>query len=107
MPPFSPATYGSLPNSRKLFCPGKPCQPSTPPTHGGSMRPEDSWVEQVVVGGVAGGPAVPAVVVQTLGASLLPGFWIDLPVQSAPAQYTAPGMRRFVGTETISAVFAK
>src|ERR1700722_4495975 len=102
MPPFSPGIYGSLPNSRKLFWPGKPCQPSTPPVHGLSMRPEDSVVEQLVMGGVA------VVVVQALGGSLLLGpFWMDLPPQSAPLQYTDPGTRRLVGTETISAVLAR
>ena len=39
--------------------------------------------------------------------TLLPGpLAIDLPVQSALAQYTAPGTRRLVGTETCSAVLA-
>src|SRR5882762_449012 len=76
IPPFSPAAYGSLPNSMKLFWPGKPCQPSTP-TQGGSIRPVESLVEQVTT------PVVE--VVQTLGGSLA-GVWIDLPVQSALAQ---------------------
>src|SRR5215469_18765939 len=98
IPPFSPGAYGSLPNSRKLFWPGKPCHPSTP-TQGGSMRAEESFVEQVVA---------PLVVVQMLGGSLvLEPFRIDLPVQSAVAQYTAPGTRRLVGTDTISTVFAR
>src|ERR1700726_4340811 len=87
----------------KLNWPGKPCQPSTP-THGGSMRPEESLVEQVVpYGGVVA-------VVHALGGSLvaLPVRpLIDLPAQSAPAQYTAPGTRRLVGTEIVSAVLAR
>src|SRR6516164_7662069 len=98
MPPVSPAAYSFLPNSRKLFWPEKPCQPSVPNHDGGSMRPVESEVEQVVW---------PPDVVHTLGGSLLPGpFAIDLPVQSAFAQYTAPGTRRLVGTEMTSAVFA-
>src|SRR5437773_11782310 len=40
MPPFSPAAYGTLPNSRNEFCPEKPCQPSLT-TQGGSTRPVD------------------------------------------------------------------
>src|SRR5215469_16745368 len=106
MPPFSPATYGSLPNSMKLFWPGKPCHPSTP-TQGGSTRPEDNCVEHVVANGAV------VAVVQALGGSLLPiGFRRAalLPtflLQSASAQYTAPGTRRLVGTETTSAVFAR
>src|SRR5919108_5252194 len=100
MPPFSPAWNSRLPNSMNEFCPEKPCQPS-PATHGGSMRPEEGWVEQVVANGAV------VAVVHALGGSLLAGPpWIDLPVQSAPAQYTAPGTRRFVGTEIVSAVLA-
>src|ERR1700730_13684872 len=87
----------------KLNWPGKPCQPSTP-THGGSMRPEESLVEQVVpYGGVVA-------VVHTLGGSLvaLPVRpLIDLPVQSALAQYSAPGTRRAVGSEIVSTVLAR
>lgn len=99
MPPFSPGLYGVLPNSTKEFWPEKPCQPSLT-THGGSIRPVESVVEQVVT------PVV-GLVVQELGASLLLGpFLIDLLVQSAVAQYTAPGTRKFVGTDTCSTVFA-
>src|SRR5258705_9685906 len=104
MPPFSAGTVPSagakvaLPNSMNEFCPEKPCQPSLL-THGGSMRPVDRTVEHVVVPSVWN--------VQTLGGSLLPAPpAIDLPVQSAPAQYTAPGTRKGVGTETFSAGFA-
>src|ERR1700730_6044551 len=99
MPPFSPTPKGRLPNSMNEFCPEKPCQPSLR-THGGSMRPVERLVVQVVA------PVV-GDVVHALGASLLPGpLAIDLPPQSAPAQYTAPGTRRATGTETCSAVLA-
>src|SRR5215469_9649601 len=47
MPPFSPAAYGFLPNSMNSFCPGKPCQASLT-TQGGSMRPVESIVPQLV-----------------------------------------------------------
>src|SRR5882672_1927518 len=104
MPPFSPGVVPCagakvvLPNSMNEFCPEKPCQPSLR-TQGGSIRPVDRLVEQLVVPFVLN--------VQTLGGSLLPGpLRIDLPAQSAPAQYTAPGTRRAVGRETCSAVFA-
>src|SRR5690348_7899333 len=89
MPPFSPTAYGSLPNSMKLFCPGNPCQPSTP-THGGSIRPVERWVEPLVGGALVPGP-----------------FRIEYPVQSALPQYTAPGTRSGVGTEICSAVLAR
>src|SRR2546423_6429122 len=79
MPPFSPAAKGFLPNSMNEFCPGKPCQPSLR-TQGGSIRPLERTVEQLVA------PVV-GLVVQLLGGSLT-GFRIDLPVQSALAQYT-------------------
>jgi hypothetical protein len=83
----------------KEFCPEKPCQPSLR-THGGSMRPVDRLVVHVVA-------PVEAEVVQALGGSLVPGpAAIEWPVQSAPAQYTAPGTRKATGTETCSAVFA-
>src|SRR6266404_7962623 len=105
MPPFSPAANGLLPNSTNEFCPEKPCQPSLR-TQGGSIRPVDRVVEQVVA------PVV-GDVVQALGGSLalldpppVSAGLIDLPAQSAPAQYTAPGTRRAVGRETCSAVFA-
>jgi hypothetical protein len=49
----------------KEFCPENPCQPS-PSTHGGSMRPVDRLVVQVVA-------PVEGEVVQALGGSLLPG----------------------------------
>src|SRR5256885_956202 len=99
MPPFSPAANGFLPNSMKEFCPAKPCQPSLR-TQGGSIRPLERTVEQLVA------PVV-GLVVQLLTGSLLPGpLRIDLPVQSASAQYTAPGTRNAAGTETSSAVFA-
>src|SRR5437016_5040978 len=98
MPPFSPAWKGALPNSRNEFCPEKPCQPSLV-TQGGSMRPVDRVDEQLVVPFVLN--------VQLLGRSLLPApAAIEWPVQSAPAQYTAPGTRRAAGRETCSAVFA-
>src|SRR4029077_15281367 len=98
MPPFSPSAYGVFPNSRKLFWPAKPCQPSVS-THGGSMRPVESGVEQVVF------PVES--VLQTAGGSLEPGpSAIDFPEQSADAQYTAPGTRKAVGTEIVSAVLA-
>src|SRR5438046_478208 len=46
-------------------------------------------------------------VVQIAGGSLEPGpSAIDFPEQSAEAQYTAPGTRRAVGTEIVSAVLA-
>src|SRR4029077_6417486 len=85
MPPFSPAPKGFLPNSRNEFCPEKPCQPSVT-TQGGSMRPVEppGPLEPPVTGPVA----------------------MDTPVQSAVAQYTAPGTRRAAGTPTCSAVFA-
>src|SRR6516162_10282646 len=73
MPPFSPALKGFFPNSKKLFCPEKPCQPSLL-THGGSMRP----VELGVLAGL--GPSC--------------NF---CPVQSALLQYTAPGKCRLPG----------
>src|SRR5882762_3518336 len=105
MPPFSPAAKGALPNSMNEFCPEKPCHPSLV-THGGSMRPLDSVCVQVVA-------PVEGDVVQALGASLalvdpppVTVGLIDLPGQSAPAQYTAPGTRRAMGTETCSVVFA-
>src|SRR3989440_47305 len=97
MPPFSPAAKGFLPNSMNEFCPGKPCQPSLR-TQGGSIRPLERTVEQLVA------PVV-GLVVQLLGGSLT-GFRIDLPVQSALAQYTEPGTRWATGTDTRSAVFA-
>ena len=63
------------------------------------MRPVESDVEQLVL------PVES--VLQTAGGSLEPGpFAIDFPVQSAVAQYTAPGTRRAVGTEIVSAVLA-
>src|SRR5438045_6848529 len=96
MPPFSPSAKGALPNSMNEFCPEKPCQPSLR-TQGGSMRPVESAVPVQVVAPVV------ALIVQELGASLLPGpLRIDLPVQSAVLQYTAPGTRRGVGTDTVS-----
>ena len=99
MPPFSPAAKGFLPNSMNEFCPEKPCQPSLS-TQGGSIRPVERSAEQLVA------PVV-ALVVQLLGASLLPGpLRIDLPVQSALAQYTEPGTRWATGSDTRSAVFA-
>src|ERR1700752_3531598 len=86
----------------KLFCPEKPCQPSLA-THGGSIRPVERVGPQVVAPVVGLG-------VQELGGSLLPGpAAIEWPMQSAPAQYTAPGTRRLVGlvgTDTCSTVFA-
>ena len=81
----------------KEFCPEKPCQASLY-TQGGSMRPVDSLVEQVV--------APVESTEQALGGSLTP-VAIDLPAQSAVAQYTAPGMRSGVGRETCSTEFAK
>src|SRR6266404_2862242 len=100
MPPFSPAAKGRLPNSMNEFCPEKPCQPSAT-THGGSMRPLDRLVVQLVA------PVV-GLIVHELGASLLPGpLAIEWPLQSAPAQYTAPGTRRAVGTDTVSKVLAR
>src|ERR1700730_8696794 len=99
MPPFSPTWNGALPNSMNEFCPENPCQPSLS-TQGGSIRPVDNLVEQLVA-------PVEGDVVQLLGGSLLPGpAAIEWPLQSAPAQYTAPGTRRGTGTETYSAVFA-
>ena len=103
IPPFSVSPNGRLPNSMKEFWPEKPCQPSLV-TQGGSMRPVDSVVVQFVV------PSL-GLIVHMLGGSLLllppavlPGS--PLPVQSAVAQYTAPGTRRATGTETVSTVFA-
>ena len=99
MPPFSPAAKGFLPNSMNEFCPEKPCQPSLV-THGGSMRPVDSLVVQVVA-------PVEGEIVQALGGLLLPApAVIEWPLQSAPAQYTAPGTRSAAGTDTVSKVFA-
>src|SRR5207249_9952046 len=97
IPPFSPAAKGFLPNSMNEFCPEKPCQPSLR-TVGGSIRPVERSGEQVVA------PVV-GLVVQLLGGSLL-GVRIDLPGQSALAQYTEPGTRRATGTDTRSAVLA-
>src|SRR5437868_4651240 len=100
MPPFSPAWKGALPNSRYEFCPEKPCQPSLV-TQGGSMRPVESAVPVQLVAPVVG------LIVQALGASLLPApAAIEWPVQSASAQYTAPGTRRAAGTDTVSKVLA-
>src|SRR5258705_10729027 len=111
MPPFSPGVVPCagakvvLPNSMNEFCPEKPWQPSLR-TQGGSIRPVDRLAVQLVA------PVV-GEVVQALGGSLalvepppVTVGLIDLPAQSAPAQYTAPGMRRSVGRETCSAVFA-
>src|ERR1700686_3769511 len=83
MPPFSPGMYGVLPNSRKLFCPEKPCQPWLR-THGGSIRP----VETLLVADVLG------------------PFAIEKVLQFALSQYTAPGTRRLTGREAASTVFA-
>src|SRR5215472_343536 len=77
--PFS--TNGRLPNSMKEFCPEKPCQPSAT-THGGSMRPVDSNVLQLVT-------PVEGEVVQALGGSLLAGpprMPVGCVEQSASAQ---------------------
>src|SRR5437764_9157228 len=94
MPPFSPAAKGALPNSRNEFCPENPCQPSLV-TQGGSMRPVESAVPVQLVAPVVG------LIVQALGASLLPGpLRTDLPVQSALLQYHAPGTRRPAGTDS-------
>src|SRR4030081_1655170 len=105
MPPFSAGRVPvagakvALPNSMNEVLPEKPCQPSLL-THGGSMRPVDSMLPHVVA-------PVEAEVVQLLGGSLLPApAAIEWPVQSAPAQYTAPGTRNATGTETCSAVLA-
>src|SRR5882672_1457332 len=100
MPPFSPGANGFTPNSMKLFWPSRPCQPCVDPqTCGGSMRPVDRGAEHVVT-------LVVASVVQV--ASLLAGPAVtDLPVQSAVAQYTAPGTRTLSATETRSNVFAR
>src|SRR5882724_13573467 len=104
MPPFSPGVVpfaGAkvvLPNSMNEFCPEKPCQPSLR-TQGGSIRPLERTVEQLVA------PVV-GLVVQLLGGSLALRGQTDLPVQSALAQYTEPGTRRATGTETRSAVSA-
>src|ERR1700756_769457 len=86
MPPFSPAANGFLPNSRNEFCPENPCQPSVC-TQGGSIRPVETAL----------GPLEPP----TIGPVA-----IEDPVQSALAQYTAPGTRNAGGTGTCSAVFA-
>src|SRR6202158_6038616 len=83
MPPFSPVAKGALPNSMNEYWPRKPCQPSVV-TDGGSIR---------LVDGVA---------------ELLAGpFLIEAPVQSAVAQYTAPGTRRFVGRWNVSPLLAR
>ena len=62
-------------------------------------------------GGAAAGGVVEETesgVVQALGGSLLAGpLAIDLPEQSAPLQYTAPGTLKFVGRETCSTVLAR
>src|SRR2546421_9847655 len=76
MPPFSPATYGFLPNSMNEFWPAKPCQPSLV-TQAGLTRPVDP----------------PAATASPVG-------------QSADAQYLAPGTRSAAGSGTCSAVFA-
>src|SRR5437660_11636663 len=100
MPPFSPAWKGALPNSRNEFCPEKPCQPSLV-TQGGSMRPVESAVPVQLVAPVVG------LIVQALGASLVPGpLRIELPVQSAWLQWSAPATRRAAGTGTVTKVFA-
>src|SRR6202171_1673093 len=84
--PFAPKTAGAkgtLPNSTISPWPIKPCHASVV-TQGGSIRPVEGL------------------------AALLPGpFLIEAPVQSAVAQYTAPGTRRFVGRWNVSAVLAK
>src|SRR5215470_13806368 len=85
MPPFSPGANGFLPNSRNEFCPEKPCQPSLV-TQGGSMRPVE--------------PALP------LKPPLIGPLAIDSALQSALAQYTAPGTRSAGGRLTCSAVLA-
>src|ERR1700738_807865 len=84
MPPFSPAAYGALPNSRKLFCPENPCRPSVS-THGGSMRPVERFDDALLDG----------------------PFAIEKPLQSALSQYTAPGTRRSSGSGTVSIVLAR
>src|SRR5215469_1187647 len=100
MPPVSLSAKGFLPNSMNEFSPEKPCQPSLI-TQGGSMRPVDSAVPVQVVAPVV------ALMLQTLGGLLLPGpAVIEWPVQSALLQYTAPGTRSAVGTDTVSNVFA-
>src|SRR2546429_3362155 len=98
MPPFSPAAKGFLPNSMNEFCPEKPCQPSLR-TQGGSIRPVERSGEQLVA------PVV-GLVVHWLGGSLALRGQTDLPVQSALAQYTEPGTRWAMGSDTRSAVFA-
>src|ERR1700686_4636719 len=82
IPPFSPVAKGALPNSTNSYWPTKPCHASLV-TEGGSIRPVDG-----------------------LAALLAGPFLIEAPVQSAVAQYTAPGTRRFVGRWNVSAVFA-
>src|SRR5712691_7759555 len=98
MPPFSPAAKSRLPNSMNEFWPENPCHPSLR-TQGGSIRPVDSAVPVQLVAPVVG------LIVQLLGGLLLPGpAAIEWPVQSALEQYTAPGTRRAVGSDTVSNV---
>src|SRR3979411_3135645 len=109
MPPFSAGTGGlvvgfagaksALPNSTNSFCPEKPCQASLV-TQGGSIRPVESAVPLQLVSPVVGE------IVQLLGPSLVP-LRIEWPVQSALLQYTAPGTRSAVGSDTVSNVLAR
>src|SRR6202790_2074317 len=77
-PPVSPGSYGSLPQSIMLNSLTPPCQPSVT-TEPGSIRPVEP-------------PGPPPL-------GLVAKF---TSVHSALAQYTAPGTRRFVGTEKLS-----
>src|SRR5215831_2984658 len=88
MPPFSAGRVpvaganGFMPHSIKLFWPSRPCQ-AWVFAHEGSTRAVE--------------PGLPA-----------PGLKEPVPVQSAVAQYLAPGIRRLVGRWAVgdSVVFA-